>query len=368
MADKVTKGRNARRLRIAYDARLLVHDRQPSGIPVYARELVTAIAQWVDPVLLTDGPGRDEDIPGEWLSISRMPGWQQVRLPGTLLRIRPDVFHSLHFTLPLSIRCPSVVTIHDLAFWNMPEVVEKKTRDYLRRWVPPSLRVATRIIVPSHHVKEELVRTFRVDPQRVAVVPHGVGAPFTSRKEPSESAPLPWPYLLAVATLDPRKNLGRVIGAFSLEVRRVPALEHHLILVGRPGCDEENIRRIIAEHQLVDRVHLLGYVPREAVARLYRHAALLLFPSLYEGFGLPALEAMMSECMVVTSADSAMSEFVGEFGVQVDPHHVEAIAVGIREGLRRSSSAATAAFAQQFTWDRSALATVAVYRQAVGGG
>lgn len=359
-----------KRLAVAYDARILLHNAQPTGIPYYARELISAMAHHVNVLLMVDGHGLAMDAAVRIEVIPARRAWQQLHLSRAISRLRPDLFHGTHYTLPLFAPTCKVVTVHDLAFWRMPEVVEQDVRDYLRRWVPRSLVAASQVIVPSEHVRMEVISGFHVDPARVTAVPLGVGPPFTDAPAGAESSPKPWPYVLAVATLEPRKNLRRLIRAFALVLNEVPALPHRLLLVGRAGGDIGVLRDLVAAGGLDARVHMTGYVPRDELARLYRHAALFAYPSLYEGFGLPLLEAMASGCPVLTSNHSATAEVAAQAGILVDPWSIDALAGGLRQALVGQMDVAALrtrglTCARDHTWDATARATLSVYQRAL---
>jgi glycosyltransferase involved in cell wall biosynthesis len=253
-----------------------------------------------------------------------------------------DVLHVTGHRGPLLSPAPLVVTIHDLAVFRHPETFNRWTRTYSRAFLPRLARTATRVIAVSAFTAREAVELLGVDEERVRVIPHGVEAPFTPHGPAAGGD-----YVLAVGTLEPRKNLSRVVAAaerVALDVR----------VVGAHGWGDVEVRSA-------------GFVPDEELARLYRGARCLVYPSFYEGFGLPVLEAMASGTPVVTSANTALAEVAGGAAVLVDPLEVDAIAAGIEEAARRRDELRAAGLerAAAFTWEAAARATANVYREAV---
>ena len=236
-----------------------------------------------------------------------------------------------------------MLTIHDLAVLRHPETFNRWTRLYSRLLLPRLARAAARVIAVSDFTARETVELLGVDEARVRVIPHGVEAPFTPEGPKAEGD-----YVLAVGTVEPRKNLARLA-----EAARLVGME--LRVAGAPGWGQVDVQS-------------LGFVDDEELARLYRGAAALVYPSLYEGFGLPVLEAMASGTPVVTSIGTAPAEVADGAAVLVDSLDPEAIAAGIREavGRREELRAKGLERAGGFTWAAAAKATVEVYREAAG--
>ena len=252
-----------------------------------------------------------------------------------------DVLHVPGHRGPLLSAAPLVVTIHDLAVLRHPEAFNRWTRTYSRTFLPRLARSATRVIAVSQFTAREAVELLGIEEERVRVIPHGVEAPFEPEGEAAEGD-----YVLAVGTLEPRKNLPRVV----LAADRAGV---ELRVVGAPGWGEVGVESA-------------GFVSDDELARLYRGAACLVYPSVYEGFGLPVLEAMACGTPVVTSRNTALDELAGEAAVLVDPLDVEAIAGGIEEAARRREELRAAGLdrAHSFTWAAAAHATAEVYREA----
>ena len=253
-----------------------------------------------------------------------------------------DVLHCPTFRGPVRSRVPVVVTVHDLAVLRHPETFNQWTRRYSRFAVPRVARAARRLIAVSEFTRGELVELLRVPEERITVIPNGVGEPFTADGPAAEGD-----FVLAVGTLEPRKNLALVQQA-------ARALAVELRVVGARGWGGISVDG------------WMGRVSDEQLAALYRGARCLVYPSLYEGFGIPVLEAMACGTPVVTSAGGATEEVAGGAAVLVDPHDPASIAAGIEEATDRRDELRARGLdrAAGFTWERVAAETRAVYEEA----
>jgi glycosyltransferase involved in cell wall biosynthesis len=284
--------------------------------------------------------------PGRAAALARDLAWYLALLP---LRGGLEVLHCTTYRAPLRSRTPVVVTVHDVAVLRYPELFTAWTRLYARTWLRPTLRAAARVIAVSEFTKREVVALAGVAAERVTVVPNATDeAVFTAEGPRAEGD-----YVLALGTLEPRKNLARLAQAtdrLGLELR----------LVGASGWGRVDLHG--------DGVRWLGRLPDDEVAALYRGALCFAYPSLYEGFGIPVLEAMRCGAPVVTSAGSAMEEVAGDAAELVDPLDPEAIAEGIRRAIDRRAELRAAGLERSrlFSWDAAARATADVYREVVG--
>jgi glycosyltransferase involved in cell wall biosynthesis len=276
--------------------------------------------------------------PGRVTAAVRDTVWYLGALP--LAARGADVLHCPTYRAPIRCSTPVVVTVHDLAVFRYPETFRRWTRTYSRRIVPLVVHAARRLIAVSEFTKRELVELLGVPEERIAVVANAADAVFVPEGPRAEGD-----YVLAVGTLEPRKNLGRLAQA-------AERLGVELRVVGARGWGDV---------ELPGSVRRLGEVPDEELAALYRGARCLAYPSLYEGFGIPVLEAMACGCPVVTSAGGACEEVAGGAAVLVDPLEVESIAAGIE---RARDGQAGIERAREFTWESAAAATTAVYREA----
>jgi glycosyltransferase involved in cell wall biosynthesis len=259
-----------------------------------------------------------------------------------------DVLHCPTYRGPVQSRLPLVVTVHDLAVLRHPEAFNRWTRTYSPRVVPRVLRQAQRVIAVSDFTRRELIELLGVPDEKIRVVPNAVGPDFTPDGEAAAGD-----YVLAVGTLEPRKNLERLVEA----VRQV---NRELRVVGARGWGGVDVRG--------NGVHWLGEVSDTELARLYRGAACVAYPSLYEGFGIPVLEAMACGAPVVTTRGTAMEEVANGAAVLVDSRDSSEIAAGIERAAADRETLVSRGLerAQAFRWDAVAAATVRVYREAAG--
>ena len=284
-----------------------------------------------------------------------------------------DVLWAPNFFMPtrqLPFGRAMVATVHDLAFAAMPEAVAPDTLRLLHAHLPATLFRADRLIAVSEATAGELASRLSANRRRIHTIHEGLDPAFAREHQAAGAGPeLPARYLLFVSTLEPRKNVEGVLGAFELAAQAGYA--GHLVLVGRWGWRTEAIRRALDSSPVRDRILHLDYVERGELPGLYRGADALLFPSWIEGFGLPLLEAMACGTPVVTSGCSAMAEVAGPAAVYVDPASPRDIAAGIasllgdpelRERLVRLGRERAA----KFSWDRAAAATSAALLQAGG--
>ena len=258
-----------------------------------------------------------------------------------------DVLHCPTYRGPLRPELPLVVTVHDLAVFRHPDAFNRWTRTYSPRVVPHVLAAARRIIAVSEFTRRELIELLRIPEQKIHVVPNGVEDTFTADGPAADGE-----YVLAVGTLEPRKNLPRLIEAARrnhVELRVVGARGWGGVEVGGNG------------------VRWLGEIDDAHLARLYRGALCVAYPSLYEGFGIPVLEAMACGVPVVTSRGTAMEEVADGAAVLVDPHDPGELAAGIERAASERDTLVSRGLerARSFRWDAVADATVAVYHEAV---
>ncbi|GIV16938.1 MAG: glycosyl transferase family 1 [Armatimonadota bacterium] len=328
---------------------------EPSQLPVPAGERV----RWIS----TPRPLR---------SGSQRVLWEQLVLPHLLRRDDVDVFFSPAFILPMRWNGAGVVTVHDLNFEVSPETIHPVRRAYLRRITRWSVRRARRVIAISQSTASDIAHLYGVSEEKLAVIPYGLDAIFTPDNaralEPvvRQRYSLPDRFLLFVGTLEPRKNLPRLLDAYALARRHTDLPP--LVLAGAPGWQNKHILTQARELGIEEHVVFAGYISREHLPGVYAGASALLYPSLYEGFGLPPLEAMGCGTPVLASNTSAMPEVVGDGGVLVDPRDVQQIADGILriardEQLRRQVIGQGLERAKRFRWDEAARCTLEVLKE-----
>jgi glycosyltransferase involved in cell wall biosynthesis len=296
-----------------------------------------------------------------------------IPLPIELIGGSADVYHFPDFVLPPVRRGATILTVHDLSFLLVPECAEEGLRAHLERVVPTSVRHADFVTADSENTRNELTTLLDVDPARVEVVYGGVDERFHPMDDEValEQARLKYglffPFILYVGTIEPRKNLGRLLRAYT-QARQQGRTQHRLVVAGGLGWLYEDVLREIddlaAEHEVV----FLGRVPDDDLPLLYSLCDLFVFPSLYEGFGFPPLEAMACGKAVVCSNTSSLPEVVGDAGVMVSPYDVDGMADAMVELLQDPDRRADlgrrgAERARTFTWERSARRLLDIYRR-----
>lgn len=291
----------------------------------------------------------------------------------TLRRMSSVVYHEPNY-LPAAFDGPTVITVHDLSHIFFPDCHPWARVIALDRLLPRALERASAVITVSDYIADEVRAQFSLPIERVHAVHHGVNPAFRPLDRDVIRPALdcyglePDGYLLCLATLEPRKNLDRLITAFE-DLPAALRARYPLVLAGARGWRNAVIRSRIDRLEARGELRYLGYVPAEDRAPLYAGAHGFAYPALYEGFGLPPLEAMACGTPVMTSDRSAMPEVAGDAALRVDPEDVEAITASLQrlcedEPLRERLAQAGPARAAGFTWRRCASETVAVYREA----
>ncbi len=290
---------------------------------------------------------------------------EQVRIPMTLLREHIDLFHAPHYVLPPAIHCRSVVTIHDCIHLMFPQYLPGRlAHAYAKVQLWTAAHRSDRVLTVSEASKLDILRRFRVPADKVTVVYNAIDERLSheSTDEDVERVSVRYqlkdPFALYVGNIKPHKNLERLIEAFH-QLRQESAFEAlKLVIIGDEISKYQGLRRAVHVHKLHKHVRFLGFVPLETLSVLYRLASVFVFPSLYEGFGLPPLEAMYYGTPVVTSNVSSLPEVVGDAAMLVDPYSSESIADGMRrvltdEHLRAFLRERGMARAREFSWERS---------------
>ena len=303
-----------------------------------------------------------------------------VLLPAGVWYEHLDVFHGLDQSgIPLFFKAGKyVVTIHDVIPLVLPWAFPPKHRWVLAMALARIRKQAEMVIVPSMAAAEDVVHFLRVERERISVIPMGCEPRFQPVEEPSRAAVLrrrynlPERYILFVGTLEPRKNVQTLLQAFAQVIAETPQDDLTLVIAGGQGWGGEDYMSTVDALKLHDHVRFAGFVEDEHLPALYRGALLFVYPSLYEGFGLPVLEAMACGTPVITSNRASLPEVAGDAALLVDPTRPEALAAAmtsiINDGkLRQALRAKGLARAHTFTWDAVAQQTIAIYR-AVGGG
>ena len=302
---------------------------------------------------------------------------EQITIPWVLRREGVTLFHAPHYVLPPLVRCRSVVTIHDVIHLMFPQYLPNRVAFTFAKWsITQAAHRATRIMTVSDSSKRDILRFVDTEPAKIDVIYNAYDERFAiePREEDvvrvRERYQLTDEFVLYAGNVKPHKNLERLIDAFAIVRKR--GLDHlKLVLIGDEISKYTALRRAVHQHQLHNYVRFLGYLPEETLAVMYRLAGVFVFPSLYEGFGLPPLEAMASGTPVVTSNVSSLPEVAGDAAVLVDPYDPRAIADGIYrvltdETLRRDMVHKGIARAGQFSWEQSVRRVRQIYGE-VGG-
>jgi glycosyltransferase involved in cell wall biosynthesis len=286
---------------------------------------------------------------GKATRVVRDTGWYRFTLPRAARSDGVEVLHCPTMRAPFRARMPLVVTIHDAAVLRHPDAFNRWTRNYSARSLPKVVRAADRIVTGSEFTRDELVELLHVPESKIRVIPYGVGPPFTVDGPAEDGA-----YILAVSTLEPRKNLPRLLEGF----RRSDLDGLELRVVGAEGWGDVSVAG--------DRVRRLTAVDDDELARLYRGAAAVAYVSLYEGFGLPVLEAMACARPVVAPAGRPFSEFAHGVAFEVDPQDPDSIADGLRRAVSAGNQSVGARRAADYSWPRAVQEHVDLYRELAG--
>jgi glycosyltransferase involved in cell wall biosynthesis len=370
-------------MRVAIDARKL-HD---FGIGTYIRNLLRHLAR-IDRdneyVLLCQQAdlGIADQLGSNFRTVLEpSPNYsvrEQIHVPWTLRREQPDVFHAPHYVLPPAVRRRSIVTIHDCIHIMFPQYLPNRMAyAYAKASMWSATRQSNRILTVSEASKRDIMRFFNVPADKIVVVYNAIDERF--RVPPSEEAiarvreryQLDRRFVLYAGNIRPHKNLVRLIEAFA-DLRTNGFEDVTLLIIGDEISKLPALRRAVHSHKLHKHVRFLGYLSDDMLAILYRLASVFVFPSLYEGFGLPPLEAMASGTPVVTSNVSSLPEVTGGAAILVDPYEVDSIREGIQRvltdpGLCEELRAKGIARSREFSWEASVARTREIYEEVARG-
>jgi alpha-1,3-rhamnosyl/mannosyltransferase len=371
-------------LQIAFDARSLCGDR--TGVGTYIANLlqellridstlqILLVADQAVPASTALDPKRVRVLTTAFRARNNFL-WSNFALPRTLRKHRPSIFHSPGYTAPLWPPRPALVTLHDISYAAHPEWYPYPLNAARKLWYRASARRVDAILTDSEFSRREILRVYGVNPARVFRVHLGVNRSTFRRSEDPDSISdfrvryrLPGRFILHVGDIHPRRNLDRAVNAFR-QVRSSDPQSRDLafVLVGRKLIAGDSLEAAL-QNDSGSGIRSLGYVAEGDLPMFYSAAAALLFPSLYEGFGLSVLEAMACGCPVIVARGTACEEVAGTAAIAVDPQDVAAMAEGVRalltnQDLAARYSQAGLARAESFSWRRTAEETLAVYRK-----
>lgn len=359
-----------------------------AGNETYAVNLIEALAE-IDTrnryTLFVTKQAATERFAGRWsnFDVRRTPPHTPLvrvplALPFELRRRQVDLLH-VQFTAPPFASCPVVATIHDLSFEHLPETFNRRSRVQLRLTVRRTARRARVVIVPSRFTRDDITKHYKIPAERVVVTPLAAAERFRPETDEAglrrvrERYDLAGDYLLAVGSIQPRKNLVRLIRAYARLVADAPEKTPALVIAGKRAWLSAETMRAAAATNLGDRLRFTGYVPDDDLPALYSGALCFVYPSYFEGFGIPPLEAMRCGTPVITGDRTSLPEVVGDAGLTVDPFDETAVAAAMRRvlddpALRGRMRARGFEQAACFSWRETARRTLAAYERAAEGG
>jgi len=304
---------------------------------------------------------------------------EQLYFPKLLADNQIDLFHGLHYSLPINKRTRMITTIHDLSFFKFPEKHSWVKRQYFKFFIKYSSFHSDHLITVSNNTKNDLIKILNVDPEKITTTHLGVDESFSPIDDHEKlqnikaKYDLPENFILFIGLIEPRKNLSSLFKAYAKLVKTQEIMEDiHLVLAGRWGWESKKLLTLVSDLNVTENVHFPGYIDQEDMAYLYNLAKVFVYPSFYEGFGLPVLEAMACGTPVITSNISSMPEFVGNSGILVDPNDIDQLERSIKEllineRLREELKKKSILKAKEFTWKNTALKTLDVYQRVLNG-
>jgi glycosyltransferase involved in cell wall biosynthesis len=367
-------------MRFSVDAHAI--GRNLTGNEVYVRNLLkgfAALDSESDFIVYLSEPNAAQAVPVRFASkqVSRNPfvrlGWDLSR---RLREDQPDLVH-VQYTAPLNCPSPIVVSVHDVSFLEHPEYFRAARVWQLQVTVRRTVQRAARILTPSEFSSRQIQKVYGVDPEKITVVPNAVSAIFrpmpreTARAQAAARFRIPAPYVLTVGDLQPRKNQVGLIAAFEQLIRERPELPHHLVLTGQDSWFAERVHEAARRSPVGDRIHFTGFVHDEELLTLYGGCDIFVFPSFYEGFGLPIIEAMACGRAVACSNVTATVEVADGAGITFDPSSTGEITRAMRDllldhELRGRMERLGIQRAHGFQWKDAAAKTLDVYYDVAG--
>lgn len=299
--------------------------------------------------------------------------WEQFILPFVLLKNKIDLLHCLHYSRPIFSPCPVIVTIHDMTFFLIPEMHLWIKKIYFRFFIQYSAKNCPYVIAISESTKKDMVNILKIPSEKIVVTILGKSEDFKQIydhekfEQIKNKYKLPDQFILFVGLIEPRKNVGLLIQSY-LDV--VMNLDNNtdLVVAGRWGWESQKITELVESSDFSNRIHFPGYIDQNDLPILFNMAKIFIYPSNYEGFGLPVLEAMACGTPVITTNVSSMPEFVGDSGFLIEPENRNALSNAIltlinNETLQSSLSTKALAQSKKFTWNNTVKQTISLYKK-----
>ena len=354
-------------MKIAIDTQTILG--QKTGFGFYVKNLIDNLSK-IDPnneyILLAPPTEKDFSTPQRFI-------WDQFKVPWQARENKADILHQPCFSAPIFYSGKIVITVHDLISMHFPKNLPLASRMFYSKWMPFSYRSADKIIAISEDTKKDIMVRLHIPEEKIKVIHSAVAPVFKViedeiyLKKIKDKYKTGDKFILDVGTLEPRKNLPFLVRAYHLALEK-SQISHNLVLSGKKGWYYDDLFRLIKNLNLENKVIFTGYVAEEDLPGLYNAADLFVFPSLYEGFGFPPLEAMACGTPVISSNTSSLPEVVGSAGVLLPPENEQIWADKITEvilspTLRRKMKENGLNQAKKFSWEETARKTIAVYQE-----
>ena len=304
---------------------------------------------------------------------------EQINYPRIIQKNGFDLYHGLHYSMPIIKNTKVVTTIHDTTFYKFPKKHIWIKKLYFKFFIKYSCNHSDHLISVSNNTKNDLINLFNIKPEKITTTHLGVDEKFRPIDDLDKfqilknKYHLPDHFVLYVGLIEPRKNLSSLIRSYS-NLRMSIGLnkDFHLVIAGRWGWESEELMALVSELNITEQIHFPGYIDSEDLPFLYNMAKVFVYPSFYEGFGLPVLESMACGTPVITSNVSSMPEFVGDSGLLIDPNDISTIQNALRDlllndQLRLELSERALKRSKEFTWKETARKTLDVYRRVLRG-
>jgi glycosyltransferase involved in cell wall biosynthesis len=369
------------KIRIAFDATSLQRNKMGAGVYIFQLLSALAIVDQNNLYYIFTSPENIETIGIKQSNFNFIPvillnriariAWEQTALPLQIINLKIDVLHSPHYTTPIIKNCKSVVTFHDMTFYLFPEMHEKSKVILFKSMIQYSSLATDKIISVSQSTSTDIAKILNIAPTKICTVLSAANPKYilqdTNHIEQvcSKYSLIQKRYLLFVGALEPRKNIPLLIKAYSKLVKEFPNIP--LVIVGKKGWMYQSIFELVESLDISSEVKFLGYVDEDDLVTLYSGAKVFIYPSTYEGFGFPVLEAMQCGTPVITSNTSSLPELTGDSALLINPNNVDDLLTAMRsilinDSLAKELSVKGLSRATLFTWKNTAIQTLNIYQ------